>query len=82
MAANRRVYDSRHLQADCKEPRSAPEPVLRSAIEYGLPFLLLVYGSNALYRLQFMFVYCVSVSVCLFVFLFRLAAYTIQGGSK
>ena len=22
----RRVYDSRHLQADCQEPRSAPEP--------------------------------------------------------
>ena len=44
--------------------------------------ILLVYGSNALYRLQFMFVHCVSVSVCLFVFLFRLAAYTIQGGSK
>ena len=26
MAACRRVYDSRHLQADCKEPGSAPEP--------------------------------------------------------
>jgi len=26
MAAYRRVYDSRHLQADCKEPRSALEP--------------------------------------------------------
>jgi len=26
MAAYRRVYDSRHLQADCKEPGSAPEP--------------------------------------------------------
>ena len=25
MAAYRRVYDSRHLQADCKEPGSAPE---------------------------------------------------------
>ena len=25
MAANRRVYDSRHLQADCQEPGSAPE---------------------------------------------------------
>jgi len=41
MAAYRRVYDSRHLQADCQEPGSAPEP-LRSVIEYGLPvpFLL------------------------------------------
>ena len=38
MAAYRRVYDSRHLQADCQEPGSAL--TLRSAIEYGLPFLL------------------------------------------
>jgi len=26
MAAYRRFYDSRHLQADCQEPGSAPEP--------------------------------------------------------
>jgi len=26
MAAYRPVYDSRHLQADCQEPGSAPEP--------------------------------------------------------
>ena len=26
MAAYRRVCDSRHLQADCQEPGSAPEP--------------------------------------------------------
>jgi len=26
MTAQRRVYDSRHLQADCQEPGSAPEP--------------------------------------------------------
>ena len=26
MAAYRRVYDSRHLRAECQEPRSAPEP--------------------------------------------------------
>jgi len=25
MAAYRRVYDSRHVQADCEEPGSAPE---------------------------------------------------------
>jgi len=37
-AAYRRVYDSRHLQADCQEPGSAREPI-RSIIEYGLPFL-------------------------------------------
>jgi len=29
MAAYRRVYDSRHLQADCQEPKSAPEPYTR-----------------------------------------------------
>jgi len=29
MAAYRRVYDSRHLQADFLEPRSAPEPDAR-----------------------------------------------------
>jgi len=37
MAAYRRVYESRHLQADCQEPGSAPE---RSVIEYGLPFYI------------------------------------------
>ena len=26
MAAYRQVYDSRHLQADCQEPESDPEP--------------------------------------------------------
>jgi len=26
MAADRRVYDSHHLHADCQEPGSAPEP--------------------------------------------------------
>ena len=29
MAAYRRVYDSRHLQADCQEPGSAPGPYAR-----------------------------------------------------
>ena len=29
MAAYRRVYDSRHLQADCQEPGSAPEAYAR-----------------------------------------------------
>ena len=36
MAAYRRVYHSRHLQAECQEPGSAPR-TLRSVIEYGLP---------------------------------------------
>jgi len=39
MAAYRWVYDSRHLQADCQEPGSAPE-TLRSVIEYGQPLPL------------------------------------------
>jgi len=35
MAAYRRVYDSRHLQADCQEPGSAPEPYAwQSSIGY------------------------------------------------
>jgi len=29
--AYRRVYDSRHLQADCQEPGSAPEPYARES---------------------------------------------------
>jgi len=29
MAAYRQVYDSCHLQADCQEPGSAPEPYAR-----------------------------------------------------
>jgi len=31
MATYRRVYDSRHLQADCQEPGSAPEPNARQS---------------------------------------------------
>ena len=31
MAAYRRVYDSRHLQADCQEPGSAPDPYARQS---------------------------------------------------
>ena len=35
MAAYCRVYDSRHLQADCQEPASAPEPyALKSSMGY------------------------------------------------
>jgi len=32
MAAYRRVYDSRHLQADYQEPESATEPYVRQSI--------------------------------------------------
>ena len=38
MAAYRRVYDSRHLQADCQELGSALEPYAWS-VEYGLPYI-------------------------------------------
>ena len=31
MAAYRQVYDSRHLQADCLETGSAPEPYARQS---------------------------------------------------
>jgi len=31
MAAYRLVYDSRHQQADCQEPGSAPEPYARQS---------------------------------------------------
>jgi len=31
MAAYRRVYDSRYLQADCQEPGSAAEPYARQS---------------------------------------------------
>ena len=31
MAAYCRVYDSRHLQADCQKPGSAPEPYARQS---------------------------------------------------
>ena len=31
MAAYRRVYDSRHLQADCQDPGSAPKPYARQS---------------------------------------------------
>ena len=38
MAAYHRVYDSHHLQADCQESGSAPEPYARlSSMGYLLP---------------------------------------------
>ena len=51
MASYRRVYDSRHLQADCQEPGSATEPYIRSVIEYGLalPFYLCVCDDTIYY---------------------------------
>jgi len=42
MAAYRQVYDSRHLQADCKEPGSAPEPYAR---QLSMGYLYLFYNA-------------------------------------
>jgi len=40
MVAYRRFYDSRHLQADCQEPGSTPEPYARH-LSIGYLYLLL-----------------------------------------
>ena len=58
MAAYRRLYDSRHLQANCQEPGSAPEPyarypsmgclyLLHLLVTVALESLLLCYANNA-----------------------------------
>ena len=50
MAACRRVYDSRHLQADCQEPGSAPEPYARSSsMGYLFSFINSVGGCRCLW---------------------------------
>ena len=46
MAAYHRVYDSRQLQADCQEPRSAPGPYARQS-SMGYLYLYFNRGSNA-----------------------------------
>jgi len=45
MAAYRRVYDSHHLQADCQEPESAPEPYARQS-SMGYVYLSLIYRTE------------------------------------
>jgi len=46
MAAYRRVYDSRNLQADSQQPGSAPEPYARqSSMGYLLPFFISMLGA-------------------------------------
>ena len=42
MVVYRRVYDSRHLQADCQEPGSAPEPYARQS-STGYLYLFMVH---------------------------------------
>jgi len=44
MAAYRRVYDSRHLQADCQEPGSAPELTLGNRVRATFTFLYFIRG--------------------------------------
>jgi len=46
MAAYRRVYDSRHLQADCQEPGLARKPYARQSSLSSLYFLNVVYYKN------------------------------------
>ena len=45
MAAYRRIYDSRHLQADCQEPGSSTG-TLRSVMEYGLLLTFTLLSNN------------------------------------
>ena len=53
MAAYRRVYDSRHLQADCQEPGSAPEPyALQSSTGYFFMFRIELTYQRILERKQ------------------------------
>ena len=52
MAAYRRVYDSRHLQADCQEPGSAPEPYARGNRVCATVLLLYSVQCVALLQLQ------------------------------
>ena len=49
MAAYRQVYDSRHLQADCQEPASAPETYARQS---SMGYLYLFYCGNSSTQLE------------------------------
>ena len=51
MAAYRRVYDSRHLQADCQEPGSAPEPHDRQS-SMGYVTFFTFYNVYTVYRVN------------------------------
>ena len=51
MAAYRRVYDSSHLQADCQEPGSAPEPYPRQlSMGYLYLFRPMSVGDSTVFR--------------------------------
>jgi len=60
MAAYRRVYDSRHLQADCQEPGSAPEPCARQS-STGYLYLCITISALLLQRIV-TFDYCVLLT--------------------
>ena len=47
MAAYRRVYDSRHLQADCQQPGSAPKPYARQS-SMGYLYLFYIWRGSIL----------------------------------
>jgi len=53
MAAYRRVYDSRHLQADCHEPGSAPETSLGNRV-WATFFTSVTVTGTASIRAEFM----------------------------
>ena len=61
MAAYRRVYDSRHLQADCQEPGSAPEPYAsyRIVSMRGPNVLFVYFCIFSFFYIVFLFVYLV-----------------------
>jgi len=50
MAAYRRVYDSHHLQADCQEPGSAPEPYTLGDQIWANFALVIKYSGEAVLR--------------------------------
>ena len=57
MGAYRLVYDLRHLQADCQEPGSAPEPYARqSSMSY---LYLFTFGSAYTHIKAEAHIYCV-----------------------
>ena len=60
MAAYCRVYDSRHLQADCKELRSAPEPYA----QYGLPLPFFSNNVSILHHFSVTATFRVYVTAC------------------
>jgi len=65
MAAYRRVYDSRHLQADCQELESAPEPYAgyKSSMGYVNEHGLTIVRVYKLYLLTYLLAFAWRVGV-------------------